>query len=218
MRLWCPPSGETLFSIGLRLTSESCLIIVASAGIFLSASLSAGSPPLPVAATANAPIPAQRAGHASSAQVGSAMAVLATLDQARVLPPEGTREADRVIKAVIQLQSAFAKSPDRAVQDFLHRAVTRTQAARAAEVLEQFRSNGWTPEVLEALAEEERLASAEHIESLTRGLREFNLSVEEFRRFMQLVRNGEQALASQGQKFHEVYAVHRKSMPGPTVR
>lgn len=146
------------------------------------------------------------------------MAVLATLDQARVLPPEGTREADHVIKAVIQFQSAFAKSSNSAVQDFLRRAVTRTQAARAADVLEHFRSNGWTPEVLEALAEEERLAAAEDIQSLASGLREFNLSVEDFRQFMRLVRDSEQALASQGQQFHEVYAFHRKSMPGATVR
>jgi hypothetical protein len=146
------------------------------------------------------------------------MAVLATLDQARVLPPEGTREADHVIKAVIQFQSAFAKSPDSALRDFLLRAVTRTQAARAADVLEQFRSNGWTPEVLEALVEEERLTPEEDIQSLAGGLLEFNLSVEDFRLFMRLVRNGKQALASQGQQFHEVYAVHRKSMPGATVR
>jgi hypothetical protein len=52
---------------------------------------------------------------------------------------------------------------------------------------------------------------------MTAGLGEFNLSVEDFQRFMRLVRDGEQALASQGQNFREVYASHRKQMPGAAV-
>ena len=146
------------------------------------------------------------------------MAVLATLEHAHVLPPEGTREADHITKCVIQFQSVFAKSTDPSVQDFVRRAVTSAQGAHAADVLATFRANGWSPEVLEALADADLNTPAAELRSLATGLEQFNLSVEDFQRFMRLVRNGEQALASRGQTFQEVYAAYRKTMPGASVR
>lgn len=142
------------------------------------------------------------------------MAVLATLEQAQVLPPEGSREADRVIQSVIQFQSAFAKSTDRALQDFVHRAVAVKHGEEAASLLERFRANGWTAEILEALADADQHASTEELDRLATGFRQFNLSVDDFKRFMQLVRDGRSALAARGQHFEEVYAHHRKTMPG----
>jgi hypothetical protein len=144
------------------------------------------------------------------------MAVLATLEEAQVLPPEGSKEADQIIKSVIQFQSAFVKSPDQSVQEFVRRAVTSRHGAHATVVLEQFRARGWTPQVLEALAEAALSTPVDELDSLAPGLGQFNVSVEEFRRFMQLVRDGEQALALRGRDFHEIYASHRQSMPGAT--
>ena len=70
------------------------------------------------------------------------MAVLATLQDADVLPPEGTHEANRVIKAVIQFQSVFLKSDDPAVQLFLTQALA-TQGDRSVdETLSRFHSTG----------------------------------------------------------------------------
>ena len=65
-----------------------------------------------------------------SGQVGASMAVLATLQDADVLPPEGTPEANRVIKAVIQFQSVFLKSDDLAVQVFLTHALAAQKEKR----------------------------------------------------------------------------------------
>lgn len=146
------------------------------------------------------------------------MTLLAVLEQAQVLPPEGTREADHIIKSVIQFQSVFASSTDPSVQDFVRRAVTRKHGEQATDVLAQFRSRGWTPEVLEALADEDVPTSADELRSLAAGLGPFNVSVEDFQRFMRLVRDGERALASRGQNFREVYASHRKTMPGAAIR
>ncbi|MGQ0667264.1 MAG: hypothetical protein ACT4O4_09535 [Nitrospiraceae bacterium] len=186
--------------------------------MLLSGLILTGLPLISLAASPTAPIATQRPTSASSSQIGSAMAVLATLEQAEVLPPQGTREADRVIKSVIQFQAAFARSPDSSVQDFVRQAVTRKQGEQGADVLEQFRSSGWTPEVLEALAEADLQAPAGELRTLEKGLGQFNLTVEDFQRFMRLVRDGEQALASRGQTFHEIYASHRKSMPGASGR
>ena len=146
------------------------------------------------------------------------MAVLATLEQARVLPPEGTAEANRIIKSVIQLQSLFTNNTDPAVQEFLRRAVMSTQGAQTEQVLAQFYARGWTPEVLDALADSALDSSAEELQRLTPGLRSVNLSMDDFRSFMQLVRDGERALADAGKNFHDVFISQRKLMPGAVGR
>jgi hypothetical protein len=146
------------------------------------------------------------------------MAVLATLEQAHVLPPEGTREADRVTKSVIQFQSAFIKSTDPFVQEFVRRAVTSREGGRAVDVLEQFRVHGWMPEVLQALADADLQTPVDELRSLAAGFGEFNLSVDDFQRLMRLIREGARALASRGEDFQEVYASHRRMMPGAAVR
>lgn len=153
-----------------------------------------------------------------SPHVGSAMAVLATLEQAAVLPPEGTREADRIIQAVIQLQSVFAKGSDPSIQDFARRALTDKYGEQAASRLERFRASGWTSDMLEALADADFKAPDDEREQLAPGLGQFNLSVDDFRRFMQLVRDGKSALTARGLVFEEVYTHHRNAMPGATAR
>jgi len=142
------------------------------------------------------------------------MAVLATLEQAQVLPPEGSREADRVVQSVIQFQSAFAKGTDRSLQDFARRAVAAKQGEKAIPVLEQFHADGWTAEILEALSEADLRTPQEEWERLTAGFGQFNVSVDDFKRFMQLVREGRSALAARGHSFAEVYARHRNAMSG----
>ncbi|MBK9305756.1 MAG: hypothetical protein IPM58_01370 [Nitrospira sp.] len=155
----------------------------------------------------------QRAKSASP-YVGAAMAVLATLEQAQVLPPEGGREADRVIQSVIQLQSVFSKGTDPSTQRFAQQAVAHMHGTNAPMAFERFRTHGWTADILEALADAERRASADEQQELAPGLGQFNLSVDDFRRLMRLVRDGRSALEARGQNFADVYARHRNAMPG----
>ncbi|CUQ67079.1 hypothetical protein [Candidatus Nitrospira inopinata] len=165
----------------------------------------------------NRPASAQSAGRAGPS-VGSAMAVLATLEQAGVLPPEGTKEADRVIRSTIQIQSLFMKSDDPAVRNFLQRAVANKAEDRTEQRLAEFGATGWTAEVLEALADAATVASSDELRLLSPGLASFNLSTEDFQRFMQLIKDGERALASRGRTFGEIFADQRKMMPGATAR
>ncbi|MCP9448626.1 MAG: hypothetical protein NNA21_01005 [Nitrospira sp.] len=165
----------------------------------------------------NRPVSAQSAGK-TGASVGSAMAVLATLERAGVLPPEGTKEADRVIRSTIQIQSLFMKSADPAVRTFLQRALANKADDQAEQRLAEFGSTGWTAEVLEALADAAAAASPDELRLLSPGLASFNLSTEDFQRFMQLIKDGERALASQGRTFGEIFADQRKMMPGATAR
>lgn len=190
---------------------KACLIVPLSVALWLLVSLLDGATSLAVSDSAS--ILTQRT-KSTSPFVGSAMAVLATLEQAQVLPPEGSREADRVIQSVIQLQSVFAKGADPSIQEFAQQALAHTHGMDAPMALEQFRTNGWTADMLEALADAERRASADERQSLATGLGQFNLSVDDFTRLMQLVRDGRSALETRGHRFHEVYAHHRKAMPG----
>ncbi|MCP9446248.1 MAG: hypothetical protein NNA22_01585 [Nitrospira sp.] len=165
----------------------------------------------------NRPVSTQSAGRAG-APVGSAMAVLATLERAGVLPPEGTKEADRVIRATIQIQSLFMKSADPAVRNFLQRAVASKAEPRTEQRLAEFKAMGWTAEVLEALADAATAASPDELRLLSPELASFNLSTEDFQHFMQLIKDGERALASQGHTFSGIFADQRKMMPGSTAR
>lgn len=142
------------------------------------------------------------------------MAVLATLEQAGVLPSEGTPEANRIIKSVIQLQSLFMKTADPSIQEFMRRAVMRAHGDQTAQVLSQFHSQGWTPDMLDALADLVTRSQAEDLARLAPGLASVNLSVDDLQHFMHLVRDGERALADAGRNFHDVFAFHRKTMPG----
>jgi hypothetical protein len=160
-------------------------------------------------------LPAEE-GRASKPQVGSAMAVLATLAQAQVLPPEHSPEATKIVQAVIQFQSAFIKSRDPAIQEFATQALRAKYGAQAPLLLTDFRSKGWTAAMLEALAEAEGQAMPAELQTLAPGFAPFNLSVEDFHRLMELVRRARQALASKGLVFEEVYASHRRTMPGAT--
>lgn len=155
-----------------------------------------------------------RSGKASSPQIGAVMAVLATLQDASVLPPEESRDANHIIKWVIQFQSAFMKSDDISVRAFALKALTLPYGEQAPGILASLRSTGWTAEALEALAEEESRATEEAQHSLAPGFSQFNLSVEDFHRFMQLVRDARQALTQRGLEFKTVFAARRKEMPG----
>ena len=157
-------------------------------------------------------------GKAPKPHIGSAMAFLATLEQAQVLPPENTPEANRIIKSVIQFQSAFAKSGDRAVQEFAFSALARTYGERSHDLMAEVRTAGWTAAFIEVLADAEHQASAEELNTLAHGFAQFNLSTEDFHHLLQLVRAARQALGTRGLAFAEVYASHRQSMPGASAR
>ena len=167
---------------------------------------------------ATSPILAQMPGRAitPSGPVGAAMAVLATLQDANVLPPEGTPEANRVIKSVIQFQSVFLKSSDSAVQSFLSHAFAAQKGSVANEAASRFRSAGWTSHTLEALSEQWGATAIDQRELLTPGFGQFNVSPADFDFLMELVAKARTALEQRGQNIHQVFAQRRREMPGST--
>ena len=142
------------------------------------------------------------------------MAVLATLQEADILPPEGTREANLLIKSVIQFQSTFLKSQDPAIRSFTRTALTTAYGDQAESLLASLPSTGWTAELLVALCEEDARHGTEELAALAPGFLQFNLSVADFRRFMHLVREARHVFERQGSDFKSVFVRHRKDMPG----
>ena len=142
------------------------------------------------------------------------MAVLATLQEADVLPPDGTPDANRVIKVVIQFQSVFMKSNDRAVQAFLSQALAAQGGSGVDEALSRFRSSGWTSEVLEALHGQWVATAMDQREQLASGFRQFNVSLADFDLLMELVAKARTSFMQRAQNIHQVFAQRRREMPG----
>ena len=155
-------------------------------------------------------------GATTSEPVRASMAVLATLQDADVLPPEGTLDANRVIKAVIQFQSVFLKSDDPAVKVFLTQSLATQGSKRVDETLSRFQSGGWTSEVLEALSNQWAAMAINQRERLEPGFRQFNVTPADFDELMKLISKARAAFAQQGQDIHQVFAQRRREMSSGT--
>jgi N-acetylneuraminic acid mutarotase len=151
---------------------------------------------------------------ASSQHVGSVMAMLATFDEAQVLPPENSAQANQIIKALIQYQSAFLKSPHPAVRSFFVAAQQAKFGPDAEAVLTTFQRTGWTSAVMEALAEYGTQDRAWEDGGLAEGLREYNVMRQDFELLVDLFRRARTQLHARGADVHQVYAARRRDMPG----
>src|SRR6476660_5698018 len=130
-----------------KLVPSSCLLYnraMRRAGLWLSLLLLCG---------VVLPAPVRSQGRTPSGPVGASMALLATLQDAGILPPEGTPEANKVVQIVIQFQGLFMKSTDTAVRQFVDQAITVKFPTRAEDITVEFRKAGWTSEVLEAVCD-----------------------------------------------------------------
>lgn len=151
---------------------------------------------------------------AAPAHVGSVMAVLATLNDAGVLPPEGTSEANRVIKSLIQFQSALMKSGDPPVRIFFEQALEIKFGSEGRTFLESARRKGWTSEVLEAVAEFATGPVRWDQAKLDEGWRIYNVTQSDLLLLADLFMNARTRFSSRHENIHDVFASKRRSMPG----
>ncbi|MDP9131706.1 MAG: hypothetical protein M3M98_01050 [Nitrospirota bacterium] len=149
-----------------------------------------------------------------SPYVGSVMALLATFEDAGVLPPEGTPQANGIIKAAIQFQSAFLKSHHPAIQQFFVQAHRVKFGTRAGAVEGSFRQQGWSAETIDAVIEAGQTTDVWNATGLREGLREFNIGQSDFDMLAHLYQRSTAAFAIQGKTFQEVYTQRRREMPG----
>ncbi|HVG01773.1 MAG TPA: hypothetical protein VM842_02740 [Nitrospira sp.] len=149
-----------------------------------------------------------------SPYIGSVMALLATFEDAGILPPEGTSEANGIIKAVIQFQSAFLKSRHPAVQQFFTEAHQRKFGLRSAQIEASFQQRGWSAESFGAVIEAGQTTSAWADRGFVDAFQEFNIGKFDFDLLAKLYRESAEAFSLRGKTFQEVYAQRRQEMPG----
>jgi hypothetical protein len=129
------------------------------------------------------------------------MALLATLQDSDVLPPEGTPEANRIVKSVIQCQSLFMKSSDPSIRAFFDRALQSKLNVHAAEASRRFREEGWTSETLEALSESYVALSDGQRTQLAEGFRAYNLIPGDFQQLSELFLRARTVLSNEDRIF-----------------
>ena len=150
-----------------------------------------------------------------AAHIGSIMALLATFHEAGALPPESSREADRLIHGLIQSQSLFLNNRDPVVRDvFISALSDKFGAKKAASLIQAFASQGWTSETLEALVDYSASWSPADTSRLAEAFRGYNLSIIDWTFVRQVFAEARDKLRKQGKQVHAVFASQRASMPG----
>ena len=155
-----------------------------------------------------------QSGRTPVAHVGSVMAMLATFDDAGVLPPESSPRANQLIRALIQFQSAFLKSPEAAVREFLASALQVHGRRRAQIMLDRFALTGWTSEFLEAVVEYSMHHSMWENPTLSRAFHAYNLRERDWEFVQEIFLQARQNLVGRTRDLHAVFARHRSRMPG----
>ncbi|NKB82211.1 MAG: hypothetical protein GKS05_10070 [Nitrospirales bacterium] len=151
---------------------------------------------------------------APALQVGAIMALLATFEEAGILPPEDSPEATQLIHGLIQLQSAFMRSSDVAVTQFFSNALASYFFGEAQEAENKFRAQGWTSQTLEAILLYEAYPKAWHSPKLDEGLRVFNVTRADLKEVQIVFDQARQAFLAQRRDIHDVYDQWRRTMPG----
>ena len=156
-----------------------------------------------------------RSGRTPAAHIGSIMALLATFHEAGALPPESSREADRLIHALIQSQSLFLNSSDPVVQKIFAAALSEKFGAKKAASLSQaFAVTGWTSKTLEALVDHTSQRSMEEEPRLAELFHEYNVTAADWTLVEQVFAKAREQLLEQEKQVHRVFDAQRASMPG----
>lgn len=158
--------------------------------------------------------PERMKGRASSKQVGTIMALLATFQDAQALPPESSPDANRLIKALIQFQAAFMKSADPAITQLLTNALIAGFGDQANAEVARFHAAGWTSQSLEALIEFITDHNSWQQADIQGAFHTYNVGDEDFALLANTFLTARRNLAEQGHNVHAVYAVRRREMPG----
>jgi len=152
---------------------------------------------------------APAAGESSRLLVGHVMALLAVFEQADVLPPETSPEANALIHALIQTQAALTKSTNKATRTWFADALRKSELPGAAPSPR----DGLTSHALEAiLAYAVSHPPAERPE-VKAGLMEFNVRQADLDLLARVYGRARDRFRSTGQDIHRVYEAQRQTMP-----
>lgn len=149
-----------------------------------------------------------------SSRVGSIMALLATLDEAEVLPPEGTSQANQLIHGLIQLQAAFLKSPSPELADYLMAAEKQGKLKDNEREYRSLATAGLTSRTLEALILYDKKHPMWEDPKIVAAVQAFNVTGSDWVLIVNIVSQAETVFRDQGRSIHELYDQWRVKMPG----
>ena len=149
------------------------------------------------------------AAESSRPLVGHVMALLAVFEQAEVLPPETSPEANALIHALIQTQAALTKNTNQATRTWFTDALRRIGSPGA----DPGPRDGLTWRALEAiLAHAVSHPPAERPEVLA-GLMEFNVRQADLDLLARVYGRARDRFRSTGRDIHRIYEAQRQTMP-----
>ena len=151
---------------------------------------------------------------ASSSMVGTIMALLATFDEAGILPPEGTSQANQVIHALIQLQSTLMKSTSPELAAYRVEAETFWRRQHRGGEDREAASQGLTAKVLGVFIVYDQEHPLWDDPKVGLAMQEFNVTRADWVLIVDLFHQAEAVFHQQGRSLYEVYEVWRISMPG----
>jgi hypothetical protein len=151
---------------------------------------------------------------ASAQHVGAVMAILGTLNEAGVLPPEADPRANQLIRSLIQFQSVFLKSDEPAVHAYFSSAIIRQWGEKAEDIRSSFFEKGWSSESLEALVEYSRHQSMWVPPGMQAAFQSYYLSPSDWALIQETFLEARERLVRQHQNIHTVFARQRQGMSG----
>lgn len=151
---------------------------------------------------------------AGSSTVATIMALLATLEEAGVLPPEGTSQANQVIHGLIQLQSAVMKSTSPELGAYRVAAEGFWRSQHTEGLPGEIGGEGLTSKVLDALIDYDQEYSLWGDPNIVLALQEFNVTRANWRLVADLFHQAEVVFREQGRSIHSVYKTWRMNMSG----
>ena len=152
---------------------------------------------------------APAAGESSRPLVGHAMALLAVFEQAGVLPPESSPDANALIHALIQTQAALTKSTDQATRTWFADALRRSHPPGAEPTLKE----GLTSRALEAILAHAASHPPAERPAVLAGLLAFNVRQADLDLLARVYGDARDRLRSSGRDIHRIYEAQRQAMP-----
>ncbi len=152
---------------------------------------------------------APAAGESSRPLVGHVMALLAVFEQADVLPPETSPEANALIHALIQTQAALTKSTNKATRTWFADALRTSESPEAA----LSPRDGLTSRALEAILAHATAHPPAERPEVTAGLMEFNVRQADLDLLARVYGRARDRFRSTGRDIHRVYEAQRQTMP-----
>ena len=149
------------------------------------------------------------AGEPSRPLVGHIMALLAVFEEADVLPPEASPEANALIHALIQTQVALTKSTNPATRGWFAEALRRSEPPGA----EPDPREGLTSRALEAIVTYAETHPPTARPDVMAGFQEFNVSPADLDLMARVYRQARDRFRSTGRNIHRIYEAQRRTMP-----